>query len=174
MLFRSKDVAYLRSSAVKGELVKIVIERVYLRNTTQSFYKDCNFYEDKLKSLYREDELLTLEEAQNIIGLNALSITKEQKKSEKIQAPKKLSKYKNGDILYSLQSAKMGNMQRVKIKDCIGKKIYLDMLNSIWEESDLISEIEAQEKVNEYTVRSNKPFHQKKNLKSLEIGRAHV
>ena len=106
----------LSNDIAENEFQKIVIDKVYLKNTTKTFYKNVNFYEDKLNSLYREDELLTLEEAQNIIGMNALSHVEIQKPVAEIKKINFQRKYQDGEILYSAIAAKSGKIEKVVIK----------------------------------------------------------
>lgn len=159
---KGKDIAYLKSAALKGKLEKIVIEKVYIKNTIKTFYKDVNFYEDRLNSLYREDELITLEEAQNIINVNMLAfepIIKKEKINPVAGVPS--SKFNSGNILYSKLAAKKGELEKVVIKKCVKYKIYLDMLSSMWNESDLIDLENAKKIIEENRERNERPFYKK-------------
>ena len=64
--FREKDVVYVKSSALKGKLEKVVIKRTMIQNTQKTFYKNNNMYQDMMNSLYREDELIFLEDAKKL------------------------------------------------------------------------------------------------------------
>ena len=143
--FGNKDVAYLRSSAYKGKLEKIVVQKVYMKNTTKTFFKNVNFYEDITNSIYREDELLTLQEAQELIGLHMLDFKEPVKKEIKktIKEVKFSPKHKSGSVLYSLKSAKKGTLEKVFIVDSPKPKLYKDKFGSFWNESDLIAEKDA-------------------------------
>jgi len=153
--FGNKDIAYLKSEALKGKLQKIVIQKVYMKNTTKTFYKTVNFYEDALHSLYREDELITLQEAQDIIGLAFLEI-----KNQNINIDKKIItdknhkvKYPNNSVMYSFSAACKGQLEKVLIISSPKPKLYIDKLNSMWNEDDLVNEDRANELILEYKQR---------------------
>ena len=125
--YKKKDVAYVKSKSIMGILEKVVIEKVYIKNTTKTFYKNVNFYEDKFKSLYREDELITLEEAQEIINVGFLKFEPIIEKEKINSVAKKISsKFNSGEILYSGSAAKKGELEKVVIKKCVKYKIYLE------------------------------------------------
>ena len=64
--FREKDVVYVKSSALKGKLEKVVIKKTIIQNTQKTSYKHNNIYQDMMNSLYREEELVLIEEAKKI------------------------------------------------------------------------------------------------------------
>jgi hypothetical protein len=159
--FGNKEIAYLKSEALKGKLQRIVIQKVYMKNTTKTFYKTVNFYEDALHSLYREDELLTLQEAQEIIGLFMLEVKVQNVRAEeKIELPKKhIAKYANNSVMYSFSSAIKGQLEKVLIVSSPNPKLYLDKLNSMWNEEDLVNENEANQLIWEYEQRIATRIH---------------
>jgi len=168
--FIGKDIAYLKSAALKGKLEKIVIEKVYIKNTIKTFYKDVNFYEDKLNSLYREDELITIEEAQQVINVSILTFEPIVKKEIIEPVTRNISsKFVSGNVLYSAPAAKKGELEKVVVKKCIKHKIYLDMLNSMWNESDLVNLEVANKIIEENKERNERPFYKNQIVKSQTV-----
>jgi hypothetical protein len=164
--YKNKDVAYVKSKSIMGILEKVVIEKVYIKNTTKTFYKNVNFYEDKLKSLYREDELITLQEAQEIINVGILKFEPIIEKEKPNSVTKNISsKFNSGNILYSGLAAKKGELEKVVIKKCVKYKIYLDMLNSMWNESELVDLENAKKIIEENRERKERPFYEKQTVK---------
>lgn len=159
--YGNKDVAYLKSEALKGNLKKIIIQKVYMKNTTKTFYKTVNFYEDALHSLYREDELLTLQEAQNIIGLSMMELKVPKTITKEIKNDKKnhIAKYPNNTVVYSFSAAIKGYLEKVLIVSSPKPKLYVDQLNSLWNEDDLINEMEANLLISEYNHRISTRFN---------------
>jgi hypothetical protein len=159
--FKQKDIAYIKRKAELGILEKIVIERVYLKNTIKTFYKNVNFYEDKLKSLYREDEIITYAEAQDIIGMGfreskgfKKQIVEDQVKIQQLND----NKYEPGDSVYSLISAEKGVLQKVGIKKYLQNMVYSDFFGNLWNENELVILEEANIAISQYVERSERPI----------------
>jgi hypothetical protein len=159
--FKQNDIAYIKRKAELGILEKIVIERVYLKNTIKTFYKNVNFYEDKLKSLYREDEIITYAEAQDIIGMGfreskgfKKQIVEDQVKIQQLND----NKYEPGDSVYSLISAEKGVLQKVGIKKYLQNMVYSDFFGNLWNENELVILEEANIAISQYVERSERPI----------------
>lgn len=143
--YKKKDVAYVKSKSIMGILEKVVIEKVYIKNTTKTFYKNVNFYEDKFKSLYREDELITLEEAQVDLE-NARKIIEEnrersfcEKQTVKIQTFEPNNSVPVGSLWCSKTYAQKGEIVKILVKRILNNNIIEDKLGSLYQNNDLIT-----------------------------------
>jgi hypothetical protein len=64
--FAGKDIAYRKSAAMKGKIEKVVIDQVIIKNTEKTFFQNVNMYQDIMNTLYKEDELISLDEAKSL------------------------------------------------------------------------------------------------------------
>jgi low affinity Fe/Cu permease len=64
--YKGKDIVYRKSAAMKGKLDKVVIDQVILKNTEKTFFQNVTFYQDIMNTLYKEDELISLDEAKSL------------------------------------------------------------------------------------------------------------
>lgn len=139
--FRGKDIAYLKSAALKGKLEKIVIEKVYLKNTTKTLHKNVNFYEDKLNTLYREDELLTLKEAENIIAQSTTEFNfmpKTQKSTQPI-IKRFAGDVDVGTIWASRYYAQRGDLVKFAVRRNLNDLMIEDTTGGLYRKDDLIT-----------------------------------
>lgn len=65
--YNKGQAVYELKGARKGQLKKVIIDQIMLNNQKKTFFQDTTMYQDILKSLYREDELITLDEAKAIV-----------------------------------------------------------------------------------------------------------
>lgn len=133
--FAPNSVHYSKSAAIRGSLEKVVI----LRSLT---YQP-QVYVSTLQSLYNENDLITLNEAQQLIED---SPPVPPYCPQPLEPPEPLpSYYQPNDILYSLKDAEKGKMRKIVILKSLPQtpEIYEDTLHSLWNEDELVDEITA-------------------------------
>jgi len=141
--FDKYSIAYDKSAAEKGILKKVFIQKVILKNIVKSWHKNVVMYVDNLKSMYNEYDLLTLQEAQDIIDQSTY-VPPNCSLPPNPPAPIPAT-YAPNTILYSLKDAEKGQIVKIVILRSLPQSptIYEDTLHSLWNESELISKNEA-------------------------------
>jgi hypothetical protein len=143
--FDRLSIAYDRMAAEKGILKKVFIQRVILKNVIKSWHKDVAMYVDNLHSMYNEYDLLTLEEAEEIVSQ---SVYVPPDCSPPVDPPPPLpATYAPNTILYSKRAAIRGKLEKVIILKSLPyqPEIYISTLKSMYNESDLITLVEAEQ-----------------------------
>ena len=67
-------------------------------------------------------------------------------------------KYQDDEILYSAIAAKSGKIEKVVIKKCVNHKIYLDGLNTLWHERDLLRLDQVNDFIEKHQERISRSF----------------
>lgn len=143
--FDKYSIAYDKAAAEKGILKKVFIQKVILKNIVKSWHKNVVMYVDNLKSMYNEYDLLTLNEAQEIIDQSTYV---PPNCTPPVNPPAPLpSTFAPNSIHYSKSSAIKGELEKVVILRSLPyqPKIYVSTLQGIYHEDDLISLTEAQQ-----------------------------
>ncbi len=151
--FRVGDFAYVRENAIRGRLFKVRVAKVFLNNTSVNYNKKVSLYEDSTGSLYNESDLLTYEEASEIIQLSPWAGVTEPYTYQEgdmvlyprpTQAPAPIvAAYGPGEIFWSLPDARRGDLLKIVIKRAISQTVFEDQLNGLWNLDDLVDEITA-------------------------------
>lgn len=170
--FAVNSEAYVKKQALLGVMEKIIINKVFIGNNRYTYYQQNNVYEDTLKSLYEEKDLITESEARELAlqfwttrrdlivntlvsantygGNGVVKVSGSAKYSKKVAYP---YKYALNSAVYVKRKAEAGTLERVIIsKVLIGNNIYTqyqqnvmyeDNLKSLYAEHELITETEA-------------------------------
>lgn len=151
--FRVGDFAYVRENAIKGRLFKVRVAKVFLNNTSANYNKKVSLYEDSTGSLYNESDLLTYEEASEIIQLSPWAGVVEPytyQEGDVVVYPKPaavpapvVGAYGSGDVVWSLPDARRGDLVKVVIKRALSERVFEDQLNGLWNLEDLVDQEEA-------------------------------
>jgi len=148
--FRVGDFAYVRENAIRGKLFKVRVAKVFLNNTSLNYNKKVSLYEDSTGSLYNESDLITYEEASELIQLSPWAGVTEPytyqegdlilyPRPEVVSAPI-VAQYGPGDVAWSLPDAMRGDLVKVVIKRAISEMVFEDQLNGLWNLEDLVDE----------------------------------
>jgi len=145
--FERNSYAYIRRKAEIGQLERIFIDKVILKSTVKTFHKHVPMYIDNLNTMYDENELVTLEEAQDLIDANIYFAPIREQSSTAIKKKVQIKVSANfapNDICFSKPAAVMGKMEKVIILRALNNnEIYMDKYNSLWPKDDLVLEPEA-------------------------------
>ena len=145
--FARNSYAYMRRKAEIGVLERVFIDKVILKSTVKTFHKHVPMYIDNLKTMYDEIELVTYEDAQNLIESNIYLTSLQDHRQNKQKEIKKnviSNRFAANDICFSKPAAIMGKMEKVIIlKPLNDYEIYMDKFHSLWSKDDLIVEAEA-------------------------------
>ncbi len=148
--FRVGDFAYVRENAIRGRLFKVRVAKVFLNNTSVNYNKKVSLYEDSTGSLYNESDLLTFQEASEVIELSPWAGVTEPytyQEGDVVLYPKPqitpapvVAQYAPGDVAWSLPDAKRGDMVKVVVKRALSANVFEDQLNGLWNLDDLVDE----------------------------------
>jgi hypothetical protein len=152
--FRVGDFAYVRENAIRGRLFKVRVAKVFLNNTSLNYNKKVSLYEDSTGSLYNESDLITYEEASELIQLspwagvtepfhNELELLRYAQSMPIESLNEVYATYGPGDFVWSLPDARRGDLLKVVIKKVISQNVFEDQLNGLWNLDDLVDEITA-------------------------------
>ena len=143
--FDKYSIAYDKFAAEKGILKKVFIQKVILKNIVKSWHKNVVMYVDNLKSMYNEYDLLTLQEAQDIIDQSTY-VPPNCSPPPNPPAPIPAT-YAPNSVHYSKNAAIRGELEKVVILRSLPyqPKIYVSTLQGIYNEDDLITLSEAQQ-----------------------------
>jgi hypothetical protein len=127
-------------------LEKVYIEKVILKNVVPTYHQFLAMYVDKMNTMYNESELVTYEEALQLVDLSTLMIRPlrtKPKEEKKVVSVTVEPSFVRGQILYSKSASLLGQMERIVIKSMLSPGVYQDLTNGLWNEDELISEESA-------------------------------
>lgn len=164
--FRVGDFAYVEQNAMLGRFLKVRIAKVYLNNPTVNYNKKVSLYEDSMGSLYNECELLTHEEASELVQLSPWALVNGPYTYQwgnvmlyprpEVLPPPIVAAWQPGEVAWSLPDSRQGQMVRIVIKRVVSQTVFEDQLNGLWNLEDLIDEITATNIAYNYWLRRKK------------------
>ena len=166
------SIVYVKDKARRGILERVAIKRVVLNSGPKTYDKIIPVYVDTLNSYWNEDDLILEDEARDLISDYIASLSEPASTIDGVVFSGKAKtsfslrySYRWGEnsIVYVKNKAKKGILERVAIKSVLFNKkknkpynyraiipVYIDTLNSYWNEDDLILEDEARELATAY------------------------